>query len=89
MLILAEANKTDEEKSNELLKSGRLVFLQTVGFTASEIAGLGDLTTLPSERMSELLRRKAEEALAETLGESVRKHHPQIERIGGRKRKRK
>ena len=89
MLILAEASKSNEEKANELLKLGRLVFLQTVGYTASKIAGLGDLTTLPSERMSELLRRKAEEALAETLGESVRQHHPQTERIGGRKRKRK
>jgi hypothetical protein len=57
-----EAAKTGNERTNELLRSGRLVFLQTVGYTEAEILGLGDLAMVPSDKVSELLRRKTLEA---------------------------
>jgi len=86
---LAEGNvaKTGEERANELLRSGRLVFLQTVGYTAVEITGLGDLAVLPSESMSSLLHRKAEGAIAKALGKSIQKYHPRVRKIGGRKKR--
>jgi hypothetical protein len=54
--------KTRKERANELLRSGRLVFLQTVGYTEAEILGLGDLAVVPSDKVSELLRRKTMQA---------------------------
>lgn len=81
--------KTGEERANELLRSGRLVFLQTAGFTIAQITGLGDLARLPDEKMSELLHNKADNAIANALGESLRKHRLRVRRVGGRKRKRK
>lgn len=47
------------EKAEGLLRSGRLVFLQTAGYKQAEILGFGDLATLPSEKMIELLHREA------------------------------
>jgi hypothetical protein len=47
------------EKAEGLLRSGRLVFLQTAGYKQAEILGFGDLVTLPSEKMIELLHREA------------------------------
>lgn len=76
-----------EEKGKELLRSGRLVFLQTVGYTSAEITRLGDLVALPPETMSTLLHRKAEEAIADALGKSIQRHHPRVRKIGGRKKK--
>jgi len=52
------------EKAKELLRSGRRVFLKTVGYSEPEILGFGDLGELPSEQMSELLHRKTLDALA-------------------------
>ncbi len=57
-----EVAKTGRERANELLRSGRLVFLQTVGYTEAEILGLGDLAMVPSDKVSELLRQKTMEA---------------------------
>ena len=59
-----EAAKTGKERANELLRSGRLAFLETAGYTAAQITGLGDLALVPSEKVSELLRRKALDAVA-------------------------
>jgi hypothetical protein len=84
-----EAAKTGEEKAKDLLRSGRLVFLQTVGYTKTHISGLGDLAAVSSERMTELLHGKAEEAIANALGESLQKYHLRLRRLGGSKRKRK
>jgi hypothetical protein len=82
-----EAPLTGEEKANVLLRSGRLVFLQTVGYSEAQILRLGDLAALPSERMSTLLQRKAEEAIATAFGKSIQRHHPRVRKIGGRKKK--
>ena len=59
-----EVAKTGRERANELLRSGRLVFLETAGYTTAQITGLGDLASVPSEKVSELLRRKALDAVA-------------------------
>lgn len=83
----SEAGKTREERVKALLSSGRLVFLQTVGYSATEITGLGDLASLPPETVNTLLHRKAEEAIAETLGASLRKRHLRVRTLGGRKKK--
>jgi hypothetical protein len=84
VFVLAEAEgaKTREERANELLRSGRLVFLETAGYTAAKITGLGDLAALPLETMSTLLHRKAEEAVAKALGEP-----PKIRKLTRRKRR--
>ena len=84
---MAEAAKTNEEKANELLKSGRLVFLQTMGYTATEITRLGDLAAVPPETMSALLHSKAEGAVARALGESIQRHHVRVGKLGGRKKR--
>jgi hypothetical protein len=60
-----------------------------VGYTAAQITGLGDLTAIPSEKMSELLYHKAEEAIANALGKSLQKYHPRIRKLGGKKRKKR
>jgi hypothetical protein len=66
------------------------VFLQTAGYTAVQIAGFGDLATLPDEKVSELLHKKADDAILKALGESLRKHRLRVKRVGGsRKRERK
>lgn len=83
-----EAGKTREEKTNELLRTGRLVFLQAAGYTAAQITGYGDLAALPSEAMNSLLHEKTELAIANIIGESLQKHPPPVRKIGrGRKRK--
>jgi hypothetical protein len=84
---LAEAAKTNEEKANALLKSGRLVFLQTMGYTAAEITRLGDLAAVPPETMSTLLHRKAEGAVARALGESLQRDHLRVAKLGVRKKR--
>lgn len=61
---MSEDKRSGAEKAKELLRSGRLVFLQTVGYTGPEILGFGDLGELSSEKMSELFHRKTLEALA-------------------------
>jgi hypothetical protein len=47
-----EVAKTGRERANELLRSGRLVFLETAGYTAAQITGLGDLALVPSQKVS-------------------------------------
>ena len=83
----SEAAKSREERVKELLGSGRLVFLQTVGYTAGEITDLGDLASLSPETVGTLLHRKAEEAIAEAVGRSLRKRHLRVKTFGGRKKK--
>jgi len=46
-----------------------------------DITELVDLAAIPSGKMSELLRHKAEEAFADALGESLQKHHLRIRRV--------
>lgn len=85
---MSESDEGREEKVTELLRSGRLVFLQTAGYTAAQIAGYGDLAALPSEAMNSLLHEKTELAIANIIGESLQKHPPPVRKIGrGRKRK--
>ena len=84
-------SETDSERNNradELLRSGRLVFLQTAGYTPAQITGFGDLLNLTDERVSELLHHKADNAIANALGEKLQKQ-PQrrVRKLGGRKRK--
>jgi hypothetical protein len=75
-----EVAKTGEEKAKDLLRSGRLVFLQTAGYTEMQILGLGDLAAVPSAKMSELLHRKA-------LAAVLRKRRIRVQTFGGKKRK--
>jgi hypothetical protein len=81
--------ESGQKRADELLRSGRLVFLQTAGYTAVQITGFGDLASLPGEKMSELLDNKADNAIANALGESLQKHRLRVRRVGGRKPKRK
>jgi len=75
-----------EERGDLLLRSGRLVFLQTVGYTEAEISSLGDLAAVPSEKISELLHSKAEDAIAKALVKSVKRYHPKVRKIGRKKK---
>lgn len=77
-----EVAKTGRERANELLRSGRLVFLETAGYTAAQITGLGDLALVPSEKVSQLLRQKALDAVAR----AILKRRPRV-RVVGKKRK--
>ena len=78
------------KSADELLRSGRLVFLQSAGYSAEKIAGFGDLSALPDDKISELLHKKADNAMAKALGDSLQKHHLRVRRLGGSgKRKRK
>jgi hypothetical protein len=47
------------KKADELLRTGRRVFLETAGIKESEILNLGDLATVPPEKIIELLHREA------------------------------
>jgi len=80
-----EVSKTGKERANEMLRSGRLVFLETAGYTAAQITGLGDLAFVPSEKVSELLRKKALEAVAR----SQLKRRTRVQLLRKRRRKRK
>ena len=62
------------------------MFLQVSGYTAVQIAGFGDLARLPDEKMSELLHFKADNAIANALGENLQKPRPRVKKLGGRKR---
>jgi hypothetical protein len=84
-----EAAKAGKEKANELLRSGRLVFLTTAGYTEADILGFGDLAMLRSERMTELLHRKAVEAFGNALGKTLPEKDLEVNIIGGKKRKKK
>jgi len=87
VLALSEdkVSKTGKERANELLRSGRLVFFETAGYTAAQIAGLGDLALVPSEKVSELLRKKALEAIAR----SQLKHRTRVQPLRKKRQKRK
>jgi hypothetical protein len=84
-----EAAKTGEQKPKDLLRSGRLVFLRTAGYAQPQILGFGDLATLRSERMAELLHGKAVEAFGNALGKTLHRKDLQVKIIGGKKRKKK
>jgi len=51
------------KKADELLRTGRRVFLETAGIKESEILGLGDLATVAPEKIIELLHREAQGAV--------------------------
>jgi hypothetical protein len=86
---VSEAEKTGQERAKELLRSGRLVFLQTAGYTEPQILGFGDLAILPARRMAELPHRKAVEAFGNALGKTLRKKDLKVKLIGGKKREKK
>jgi hypothetical protein len=56
--------------------AGRLVCLQTVGYTAAQINRLGDLVAVPTETMRSLLQQKVKLAIAKALGQSLQKLFP-------------
>ena len=60
----SEGGKSAQEMADELLRTGRLVFLQTAGYTEAEILSLGDLAAVPSQKVTGLLERKALDAAA-------------------------
>jgi hypothetical protein len=74
-----EGGKT-REKAEELLRSGRLVFLQVAGYKQAEILSFGDLATLPSEKMIELLH-------SEALAAVLRKKRIRVKTFRQKKRK--
>ena len=82
-------DESAQKKADELLRTGRLVFLQTAGFTAARIVGFGDLTKLPNEKMSELLHNRMENAIANMLGESLQKKHLRVKTTGSKKRRKR
>jgi len=86
---VSEATKAGEERAKELLRSGRLVFLKTAGYTGSQILELGDLAVLPAEKMTGLLHSKVVEAFGNALGKTLTKKDLKIRLIGGKKRKKK
>jgi hypothetical protein len=47
------------KKADELLRTGRRVFLEVAGIKETEILGLGDLATVAPEKIIELLHREA------------------------------
>jgi hypothetical protein len=82
-LAEGEVAKTGKERANDLLRSGRRVFLETAGYTEAQITGLGDLALVPSEKVSELLRRKALDAVAR----AILKRRTRVRVVGRKKRK--
>lgn len=87
VLPVADDEKTQRERTDELLRTGRLVFLQTAGYTAAQIAGFGDLVRLPDGTMQELLHSKTEKAIASLVGEAAQKYHPRIIKLHRKKQK--
>lgn len=61
------------------------MFLETAGYTAAQITGLGDLALVPSEKVSELLRKKALEAVAR----SQLKRRTRVELLRKKRKRRK
>lgn len=84
---MVEDENAQRERVDELLRSGRLVFLQTSGYTPSQITGFGDLAKLPDEKMSELLQHQIDNAIANMLGEKLQKQKRRVRKLGGRKRR--
>jgi hypothetical protein len=64
-----EATNVSEKKTNlrELLKEFNWELLSTAGYTAAQLAGFGDLSQLPLERLEALITQKAVEAKGEEL----------------------
>jgi len=77
-----DKDRKTREKAEDLLRSGRLVFLQTAGYKQAEILGFGDLAKLPAEKMIELLHRV-------TLAAVLRKKRIRVKTFRQKKRKKK
>jgi len=77
-----DKDRKTREKAEDLLRSGRLVFLRTAGYKQAEILGFGDLATLPAEKMIELLHRV-------TLAAVLRKKRIRVKIFRQKKRKKK
>jgi hypothetical protein len=84
---VAEDEKTRQEKADEFLRGGRLVCLQTVGYTAAQINRLGDLAAVPAETVRSLLQQKVELAIAKALGQALQKRRPRTRKTGGKRRR--
>jgi hypothetical protein len=80
-----QTQKTARERANDLLRSGRKLFLEEAGYTPSQILGLGDLALVPSEKISGLLRKKALEEVAK----SQLKRKVRVELLKKKRKKRK
>jgi hypothetical protein len=89
LVLLMEEGVSGEKKADELLRTGRLVFLQAVGYTPAQITSYGDLAALPSETMRSLLDQKSELALAKAAGKSIQKYHPTTELLHSRGRRKR
>jgi hypothetical protein len=63
-MILSQGERT-KVPEDRALGSINLAFLHYAGYTATEIARLGDLSRLPEQDMQRLIREKAEKALVE------------------------
>lgn len=61
------------------------MFLEEAGYTPAKILGLGDLALVPSEKISELLRKKALEEVAK----SQLKRKVRVELLEKKRKKRK
>ena len=85
---LAEDEKTRQARADEFLRGGRLVCLQTVGYTAAQISRLGDLAAVPAGTIRSLLQQKVELEIAKALGQPLQKRPPRIKKTGGRRRRR-
>ena len=79
---MAEDEKTRQEKADEFLRGGRLVCLQTVGYTAAQISRLGDLAAVPAETIRSLLQQKVELAIAKALGGALTETPPKNQENG-------
>jgi hypothetical protein len=84
---VAENEKARQEKADELLRSGRLVFLQVSGYTPARIAGFGDLLKLTDEKVDELLQHQIDNAIARALGEKLLEQKRRVKKLRGRKRR--
>ena len=57
----------------------------SAGYTEADILGFGDLAMFRSERMTELLHRKAVEAFGNALGKTLPKKDLKVKVIRGKK----
>jgi hypothetical protein len=71
-----------KKKADELLRTGRRVFLETAGIKEAEILGLGDLATVAPEKIIELLHREA-------LGTVLRMKRIRVKTVKRKKQRRK
>ncbi len=80
--MLADVEPT---RRREIARAFNLEFLRMAGYSAGEIAGLGDLSELGAERIQDLIRRKHLEVMAGLF----KKMGLRVKRVGGSHRRRR